>query len=91
LRGFSKANSYHFNSKISYLLGVNYYESKLGELMWLRPNLLKIREDFKSMRDLGINFIRIHYYHSKWFRDYFSKVLKENLDPYLQVADTCKT
>jgi len=59
--------------------------------MWLRPNLLKIREDFKSMRDLGINFIRIHYHHSKWFRDYFSKVLKENLDPYLQVADTCKT
>jgi len=75
------------NNEESFILGVNYYESRLGELMWLRPNLLRIREDFKAMRDLGLNFVRIHYHHSKWFRDYFSLVVKEEIDPYFQVAD----
>lgn len=83
-----KENRFIINGKKSLILGVNYYESKLGELMWIRPNLLKIREDFKSMRDLGINLVRIHYHHSKWFRDYFCYVVKEGLDPYLQVADS---
>lgn len=75
------------NGERSLILGVNYYESKLGELMWVRPNILKIREDFKAMRGLGINFVRIHYHHSKWFRDYFSQVVKEKIDPYFQVTD----
>ncbi|MDD4940214.1 MAG: cellulase family glycosylhydrolase [Candidatus Omnitrophica bacterium] len=70
------------------ILGANYYESKLGELMWLRPNIFKIREDFKSMRDSGINFVRVHYHHSKWFRDYFSKVIREAQEPYFQSADS---
>ncbi|MBU0649526.1 cellulase family glycosylhydrolase, partial [Patescibacteria group bacterium] len=72
----------------SFILGANYYESKLGELAWLRPNLLRIREDFMTMKDMGINFVRMHYHHSKWFRDYFTEIVKEGLDPYLQVADT---
>jgi hypothetical protein len=70
------------------ILGVNYYESRSGELFWLKPNLLRVREDFKAMRELGLNFVRIHYHHSKWFRDYFSQVVKDKLSPYLQVADT---
>ena len=70
------------------ILGTNYYESKLGELVWVRPNLLRIREDFRAMKDMGINFVRIHYHHSKWFRDYFSNVVKEDLDPYLEIVDT---
>jgi len=76
------------NDEESFILGVNYYESRLGELMWLKPNLLRIREDFKAMRNLGINFVRIHYHHSKWFRDYFSQIVKEPLDPYFQESDT---
>ena len=76
------------NGKASPILGVNYYESRSGELFWLKPNLLRVREDFKAMRKLGLNFVRIHYHHSKWFRDYFSQVVKDKLDPYLQVADT---
>lgn len=83
-----KANKFIINGKESLILGVNYYESKSGELMWLKPNLLRIREDFEAMRDLGINFVRIHYHHSKWFRDYFSNVVKEEIPPYLRVADT---
>ena len=80
-------NRFIINNKKSLILGVNYYESKLGELMWLKPNLLRVREDFKAMRNLGINFVRIHYHHSKWYRDYFSQVVKEPLDPYFQKAD----
>ncbi|MBU1088046.1 MAG: hypothetical protein KKD05_11100 [Candidatus Omnitrophica bacterium] len=78
---------FYINDKQSMLFGVNYYESKSGELLWVEPNVLKIRNDFKSMRDLGINFVRIHYHHSKWFRDYFSDILKMEIDPYLQAAD----
>lgn len=70
-----------------FLIGTNYYESRLGELMWLRPNILRIREDFKSMRSLGLNFVRIHYHHSKWFRDYFRCVLKQRAGPYFAIAD----
>lgn len=76
------------NGKKSLILGVNYYESRLGELLWVRPNLLRIRQDFRSMRNLGINFVRIHYHHSKWFRDYFSQVVKEGLDQYLEISDS---
>lgn len=80
-------NGFIVDGEDSLILGVNYYESRLGELMWLRPNLLKIREDFKSMQDSDIDLVRIHYHHSKWFRDYFSQVVKEPLDPYFHDAD----
>lgn len=80
-------NRFIVNGESSLILGVNYYESRLGELLWLRPNLLRIREDFKSMRKIGINMVRIHYHHSKWFRDYFANVVKEPLDPYFEMAD----
>jgi hypothetical protein len=83
----TKGRGFIIGGKTAYILGTNYYESKEGELIWVRPNILKIKEDFKSMRDLGMNFVRIHYHHSKWFRDYFSQVIKENLDSYLQNAD----
>jgi len=75
------------NGKFSLLLGVNYYESELGELMWVKPNILKIKKDFESMRNLGINSTRIHYHHSKWFRDYYSQIIKQDIDPYLKVTD----
>ena len=85
----ARGNKLLIDGRISYIKGINYYESKLGELMWLRPNMFRIREDFKAMQALGINFVRIHYHHSKWFRDYFAKVAKEeNINPYFQVADT---
>jgi hypothetical protein len=82
-----EGNKFTINGKESYILGMNYYESKLGELMWLAPNLLRIREDFKAMHAAHINFVRIHYHHSKWFRDYFHRVVKQDLDPYFNIAD----
>jgi hypothetical protein len=80
-------NKFFINNEKTPILGINYYESKDGELLWLKPSLSRIKKDFKHMKDLGINFVRIHYHHSKWFRDYFTEVLKRDLDPYLQVAD----
>jgi hypothetical protein len=83
-----KDNIFLIDGAPSYLFGINYYESKSGELMWLRPNILRIKRDFEAMRKLGINFVRVHYHHSKWFRDYFSKVIGEELDSYLDPADS---
>ncbi|MFA5090186.1 MAG: hypothetical protein WC510_04020 [Candidatus Omnitrophota bacterium] len=83
-----KGNEFLINNQIAYIFGVNYYESKLGELMWLRPNILKVRKDFQAMRKGGINYVRMHYHHSKWFRDYFSQVVKDTYPEYLQIADT---
>lgn len=78
---------FFIGGKKTFLSGTNYYESKLGELAWLHPNMLSITEDFQKMQKLGINFIRIHYHHSKWFRDYIVKVAQLPLDNYFEAAD----
>lgn len=54
----------------SFISGTNYYESTRGELMWFRPNVLRLIEDHRAMRDNGVNYIRPHYHHLKWFKDY---------------------
>ncbi len=71
----------------AYFLGVNYYESRRGELMWVMPDVSQIQKDFAMMHRRGMNYVRIHYHHSKWFRDYFSRI-KEELPAYLADADT---
>ncbi len=57
-----------------YLHGINYYESKTGGLMWFRPNISDIERDLDMMSSFGINFLRAHYHHPGWFRDYFEAV-----------------
>ncbi len=54
----------------SFLSGTNYYESTRGEIMWFRPNVKRIAEDLLQMRACGVNYIRPHYHHLKWFKDY---------------------
>ena len=54
----------------SFLSGTNYYESTRGEVMWFRPNVKRIAGDLRQMRECGVNYIRPHYHHLKWFRDY---------------------
>jgi hypothetical protein len=54
----------------SFLSGTNYYESTRGEIMWFRPNVKRIAADLRQMRECGINYIRPHYHHLKWFKDY---------------------
>jgi len=54
----------------TFLSGTNYYESTRGEIMWFRPNLKRIATDLRQMRESGINYIRPHYHHLKWFKDY---------------------
>jgi len=94
-RGITKGKSmgiqgkqFMLNGKPTYILGTNYYESKIGELMWYMPNINKIREDFKSMKALGLNYVRIRYHHPKWFRDYYSQIIKNKIDPYFNQVDT---
>jgi hypothetical protein len=54
----------------SFLSGTNYYESTRGEIMWFRPNVKRIAMDLRQMRECGVNYIRPHFHHLKWFKDY---------------------
>ncbi|MFH1007462.1 MAG: hypothetical protein V1800_08175 [Candidatus Latescibacterota bacterium] len=72
----------------SVFTGVNYYESTIGELMWLKPNVHRIASDLKQMSGMGINYLRPHYHHSKWFRDYFKYANHEPLPEYFEMADS---
>jgi len=86
---FLRINGRYFlrGDKKIFLSGTNYYESKLGELMWLHPNMLSVKEDFEKMQKMGVNFTRIHYHHSKWFRDYITRVARLPLEPYYDISD----
>lgn len=61
---------FRIGSEESFVSGTNYYESTRGEVMWFRPDVSRISADLKQMRACGVNFIRPHYHHKKWFRDY---------------------
>lgn len=65
---------FYIDEEPIYLYGINYYESTLGELLWVKPNIFNIQKDLKKMSDSGINFLRIHYHPPKWFRDYFEAI-----------------
>ena len=65
---------FRINEKPGIITGVNYYESNLGEMMWIKPNIAKLDRDLSQMRDGGVNYIRIHYHHAKWFSDYLRSV-----------------
>jgi hypothetical protein len=58
------------NGKPTYITGTNYYESTRGEAMWYRPNVWALITDHRRMQADGVNMIRPHYHHRKWFRDY---------------------
>ena len=61
---------FQLGSGESFLSGTNYYESTRGEIMWYRPNVKRICADLRQMRECGVNYIRPHYHHLKWFKDY---------------------
>lgn len=78
---------FDINGKSSMITGTNYYESNIGEVMWVKPNIKKLEEDFKQMSDNGINYIRIHYHHVKWFKDYLKNCTGHILDYYKDLED----
>ncbi len=54
----------------SFFCGTNYYESTRGAIMWYRPNVKRLAVDLRQMRGCGVNYLRPHYHHLKWFKDY---------------------
>lgn len=69
--GISKNNEYFTIGKDeTFMSGTNYYESTRGEIMWFRPNVKNMSKDIKDMQSAGVNYIRPHYHHLKWFKDY---------------------
>ncbi|MDP8252931.1 MAG: cellulase family glycosylhydrolase [Candidatus Kaelpia aquatica] len=75
-----------FNGRDEFLWGINYYESKRGELNWVWPNPYYINEDFKLMHEMGLKIVRIHYHHPKWFKDYL-KFIGSGLTGYFPDKD----
>jgi hypothetical protein len=67
----------------SFLAGTNYYESTRGEIMWFRPDVSRICVDLRTMRECGIGYIRPHYHHLKWFKDYL-EFQHVQLPPYFK-------
>jgi hypothetical protein len=66
----TKGKYFQIGESESFLSGTNYYESTRGEIMWFRPNVKRIAQDLRQMRECGVNYIRPHYHHLKWFKDY---------------------
>ncbi|MHB1459731.1 MAG: glycoside hydrolase 5 family protein [Armatimonadota bacterium] len=58
------------NGRGAFITGTNYYESTRGEAMWYRPDVARLIADHRSMHACGVNMIRPHYHHLKWFKDY---------------------
>ncbi len=65
--------------------GANYYESHLGETMWVLPNIADLADDFRKMEAAAINYIRIHYHHPAWFQDHFEALGEETPEPYRHI------
>lgn len=61
---------FSFGDRGSLVTGTNYYESRLGELMWLKPDVAGLSAGLSAMAAAGINYLRIHYHHPRWFWDY---------------------
>lgn len=83
-----KNQYFQFKEQGTFITGTNYYESTRGEIMWFRPDVLRIIEDFRSMADCGVNLIRPHYHHLKWFRDYLL-YQHGSLPPYFEKLEDC--
>ncbi|MGA9062589.1 MAG: hypothetical protein WB341_13095 [Terracidiphilus sp.] len=73
-----------------FLTGTNYYESTRGEIMWFRPDVSRICNDLRKMRYCGVNYIRPHYHHLKWFKDYL-EFQHERLLPYFETLAAVRT
>jgi hypothetical protein len=78
---------FHKDDGEAFLTGTNYYESTRGEIMWFRPDVSRICADLRQMRNCGVNYIRPHYHHLKWFKDYLG-FQHDQLLPYF---DSLKT
>ncbi len=74
---------FHLTTSESFISGTNYYESTRGEIMWYRPDVARIAADLRSMRRCGVNYVRPHYHHLKWFKDYLL-FQHDKLPPYFE-------
>ena len=80
---------FRIDGKPGIITGVNYYESGIGEMMWIKPNIAKLDQDLAQMSRDGINYIRIHYHHAKWFKDYLRSVTGTVPDYYKIPEESC--
>ena len=65
-----RAHYFTLGERGAFLTGTNYCESTRGEAMWFRPSVSRLIRDHAQMEACGVNMIRPHYHHLKWYRDY---------------------
>jgi hypothetical protein len=82
-----KGKYFHRSDGETFMLGTNYYESTRGEIMWFRPDVNRISSDLRQMRSCGVSYIRPHYHHLKWFKDYLL-FQHQKLLPYFSSLET---
>ncbi len=76
------------DGKDEILVGLNYYEFSLGELMWVTPNVRNLKSDLEEMQRWGVRYMRMHFHHAKWFKDYLSQSLGFVPDYYAHIDDS---
>ncbi len=76
------------NGRRSALLGANYYDSNSGGAMWVYPNIATLNTDFKAMADFGIECVRVHFHHPKWFYDFYMQAYGEVPERYRSLGDS---
>lgn len=70
------------------LLGTNYYDSSSGGAMWVYPDIARLNADLKDMADFGIEYVRVHYHHPKWFYDFLMQKYGEVPERYRTFGDS---
>jgi hypothetical protein len=74
----------------SFFLGINYYPSKNYDRFWLDPDFSEVDRDFRRMKILRLELIRMHYIHSEWGKDFNNLFLgnRLKLNPVQDSLDT---
>ena len=79
---------FNIDNRRTVVLGTNYYESNTNSHMWVMPNISKLNADLKQMAEFGINYIRIHYHHPKWFYDFWKQCYDSVPDIYKDLGES---
>jgi hypothetical protein len=74
----------------SFFLGTNYYPSKNYDRFWLNPDFSEVDRDFRHMKKMRLELLRMHYIHSEWVSD-FNRLFLGNRLKLNSVQDSLDT
>jgi len=71
-------NKFNISGK-TFISGTNYYPSSNYDLFWNKPDLAELYHDFKDMKKMGLQMVRMHYIHPKWYLDVNKKLFRNRI------------